>query len=99
MWKRGEREPKEDNAGQSGAWLRLAQREIELRKETLESSRDRELYRELEMLARLRAQYPTAPADLVAEFQARLRAGSFTAEAWAEAVEWLEASPRFKREP
>jgi hypothetical protein len=99
VWKRRERESQEGNPESSGSWLRLAQEEIELRREIYESQRDAELDRELEMLARVRVQYPTMPADLLAEFQSRLRAGAFSADAWTDAVAWLEGSSWFKRRP
>jgi hypothetical protein len=75
----------------------LARQEIELRREIYESKRDAELYRELQMLARMKAHYPHIPAELAAEFTRRLSAGAFASDAWDEAVEWLEGTRWFKQ--
>ena len=89
--KREEERP-EGDPERPALWLRLAQQEVDLRMDADESQRTADLDRELQMLARMRAQYPDIPVDLAMAFARRLNDGLLTWSAWDDAVAWLEAT-------
>jgi hypothetical protein len=81
-----------------GRWLLLAQEEVARRLATTDAELlDSSLDRELEMQARLKARYPDMPLNLVLKFSRRLAAGSFSWEAWDDAVAWLETTKWHER--
>lgn len=79
--------------------MRLAQTEIELRMDAYQREQTTDLDRELQMLARMNADYPNIPVELAEEFARRINAGSLTRAAWDEAVAWLEATDWFRQQP
>jgi hypothetical protein len=96
--KREEERPESDPE-RPALWLRLAQQEVDLRMDADESQRTADLDRELQMLARMRAQYPDIPVGLAVAFAGRLNDGLLTWSAWDDAVAWLEATEWYMQRP
>jgi hypothetical protein len=93
------RKKKDEELEHPGRWLQLAQQEIGRRLKADAGEHAASIDRELEMQARLKAQYPDMPIGLVLEFSRQLEAGGFTSEAWENAVAWLEKTEWFVSRP
>jgi len=97
MRKKRVEEPRVETDDGPAVWMRLAQEEIGLRMDADPSGRTADLDRELQMLARMRAQYPDIPVELAEAFARRLNAGSLTWGAWDQAIAWLKATDWFNK--